>query len=351
MKPATLPERFLKNLALLCPDYKQSIFLVAFSGGLDSTALVHLMGKTVKAENLILAHLNHQLRGSEAERDQRFCHSTAESLGLRLIIETRAVRELAARRRKGLEDAARKARYDFLASAAEAVRARYILTAHQADDQAETMLMSLIKGAGAGGLAGIHPRRTLIPEKGEMDAPPLLLRPLLPFSRAELKVWLLNQGHQWVEDSTNADTHYLRNALRADILPRLTALNPRLLQAVSRGSTILRDEEDFWKEHLTDLWASAIAEEKNGLISFKVSFLLNISKAEQRRLIYEGLLKLWRARPHRNEPLTFEGVEMALELLAGKRCSGLDLPGGLRAGLSKGLLELTQASRFLKGKN
>ncbi|MDL2227141.1 tRNA lysidine(34) synthetase TilS, partial [Deltaproteobacteria bacterium OttesenSCG-928-M10] len=248
-----LPDRFRGSLDALCPDWPERRFLVAFSGGLDSTALLRLAALFISPGQLAAAHLNHQLRGQAAEADQVFAEKIAAGLGLDCLSEKCDVAALAQSRRKGTEEAARQARYDFLGRAAGTWRADYILTAHQADDQAETMLMNFIKGAGSGGLAGIPPRRSAA--NGAV-----ILRPLLPFSRAELRSWLTENGQAWVEDLSNEDLRYRRNAVRNEIIPRLKELNPGLTETLGRTAAVLRAEEDFWREHLQALWARAAVE-------------------------------------------------------------------------------------------
>ena len=329
---------------------------MAYSGGLDSTALLHLLALSLKPEQLAAAHLNHQLRGIEADADQSFAEQTARSLGLCFISKSEDVSALARSRRKGLEEAARKARYRFLCESAVEWSADFVVTAHQADDQAETVLMSLIKGGGAGGLAGIHPRRIIkdgrcLPAKqGDSLKAVELLRPLLPFTRQELREWLVDRGLDWVEDLSNNDRHYLRNAVRQDVAPILRRLNPGLVQALGRTAAILRGEEDFWAGHLADLWARMVDDSQMPeTIRIDRKALRELSLAEQRRLIYEGLLRIWRGRDLAGEPLSFTGVETVLSMLAQTRHPGLDLPGGVRAEVSAGSLCLSLASRFKSG--
>ena len=335
---------FQKHLNAICPEWKESRFLVAFSGGLDSSALLHLAALTFAPNQLAAAHLNHRIR-AEAENDQNFAAEVTEKLNLHFITDQADVPVLAAERKRGLEEAARWARYNFLGQAAELWRADFILTAHQADDQAETIIMRLIKGGGGGGLAGIHPRRPL----GRKNPQPELLRPLLPFSRERLENWLQAQGHTWMEDASNNDDHYLRNCLRLEVLPKLKELNPRLLEAMGRCASILRDEENYWTLRLTGLWTKLVDEKSRpGQLLIDRSGLESLTTAEKRRLIYEAFLMIRRQRTGTPEPLTLAGVEMVIAMLAEPAHKGLDLPGGLRAVLSRERLALSLASRFTK---
>lgn len=346
MTAGRLPDRFRRQLAALSPDWAERRFLAACSGGLDSTALIHLAALALPPDRLAAAHLNHGLRGPAADDDQRLAAETAAALGLDFITEKRDVAALARRRRKGLEEAARRARYDFLQKAAEDFGADFVITAHQADDQAETMLLNLIKGAGPGGLAGIHPRRPLAREKEPGGRTVELLRPLLSFTRAELRAWLVEGGLTWAEDLTNDDPRHRRNLIRRDLLPRLAQINPRLVPALARTAEVMRGEEDFWRLHLAKLWPQVVLAEETAALTLSRRALAALTPAERRRLIYEAMLRIWLARPNPPEPLTFASVETALSLLDAPRPGGLDLPGGLRAEAGADQLRLSPASRL-----
>lgn len=354
MTPDRLPDLFRQRLAALCPEWENSRFLVAYSGGLDSSALIHLAALTLPRDHLGAAHLNHCLRGEAAARDQRFAETTARELGLPLLTENRNVAELAINRRKGLEEAARQARYDFFKKSAKDFQADFVLTAHQADDQAETLMLNLIKGAGPGGLAGIPPRRPLEkpePTRSPESRPVELLRPLLYFTRAQLQAWLIEKNLKWTEDLSNQDPRHRRNLIRRDILPALLKINPRLVQALNRTSEVIRGEEDFWALHLGGLWPRVVTTETPNALILNRQALQELTLAEQRRLIYEALTRIWAARPNPPEPLTFAGVETVLALLKSVRHGGLDLPGGLRAATGRHELRLSLASRLTKQSN
>jgi len=335
---AELPRLFLASLEALEPDWRNSKFLVAYSGGLDSTALLQLTALNLDPGQAAAAHLNHGWRGPAADRDQALAARAAAELGLAFFTEKGDPAGLARRRKKGLEEAARLVRYEFLARAARNWGADFILTAHQADDQAETLLMNFLKGAGPGGLAGIPPRRPL--------AGLVVLRPLLTFSRQELRAWLQARGLAWLEDESNDDRRFRRNAVRKELLPSLRRWNPRLLEALGRSAALMRAEEDFWQSRLAELWPRAVLAESQAGIEMDRHFLALLSLAERRRLVYAGLTRIQRARNLINEPVTFAAVETALNLAAEGRRRGEDLPGGVRASAEGPVLRLTVASRL-----
>lgn len=339
-----LPELFQAALAQLCPQWLQARFLVALSGGLDSTALFLLTIASLPPQQVAAAHLHHGLRGAAADADQLLAQSLAQEAGCAFFSARRPVAALARQRGKGLEEAARRARYEFLDEAAASWGADFILTAHQADDQAETVLLNLLKGAGPAGLAGIPPRRRA---GGGVE----ILRPLLGFSRLQLRRWLESWGRVWAKDLSNGDPRHLRNFLRHSVIPLLKNHNPRLAEALGRSADILRREEEFWREHTARLWAQAEAGAQacSGCLRLRRSVLASLSLAELRRLIYEALRQLWRTRPLSPEPLSFAAVDTVTQLLSLPRHRGLDLPGGLRAELTPELLTLSLASRFRGG--
>jgi tRNA(Ile)-lysidine synthase len=335
--------RFQTHLDTLLPGWPGGRFLVAYSGGLDSTALLHLMARSLPANLLAAAHLNHSLRGPAAAADQSFAQKTAASLGLTFLTGQADVPALARQRRKGVEEAARWARYDFLGRTAASFQADFILTAHQADDQAESVLLNLVKGAGPAALAGIAPRRPLLARPGEGAE---VVRPLLPFDRAELAAWLIGQNLTWVEDLTNQDQRYRRNALRRQGLPALRRLNPRLNQALGRLAALARAEEVYWQGQVEKLRAGLVREEGPAALALERPALERLTVAEQRRLIHACLLKIWLTRRSAPEPMTFATLEMTLSLLGRRRHPGLDLPGGLRAAVTPQVLRLSLASRL-----
>ena len=192
--------------------------LCAVSGGADSVCLLHSCLRLARGGDTTVcaAHYNHCLRGGESDRDERFVRSLCASLGVELRVGRGDVAAYARGRGMGTEEAARELRYAFLEEAADELGCGYILTAHNADDNAETMLMALVRGSGPRGLAGIPPRRGRI------------LRPMLGATRAEIEAYLAENGLEHVEDSTNECTDYTRNRIRKLCMPVLREINPPL---------------------------------------------------------------------------------------------------------------------------
>ncbi len=206
--------------------------IVALSGGADSVALLIALAERGDWQ-LTAAHLNHMIRGEDAERDERFVRALCKRIGVTLICAREDVPALATERREGLETAARAARRAFLLRAMQAEGATAIATAHHLDDQAETVLMHLARGGGVHGAAGMRARVGM------------WAKPLLEVSRREILDFLAARGQDFCEDATNAMCDTARNAVRHRVLPSLEAVYPGAATALSRFAAIAADEDDY----------------------------------------------------------------------------------------------------------
>ncbi len=226
---------------------------VAISGGADSVALLltlHTANTTSRdalGVGLSAVHINHHLRGEESDADQRFVEDLCISLDIPLHLHQADVPARIAQTRadgnpETIEEAARNTRYDFFTTLLSSGHADAILTAHTLDDQAETVLMKLLRGAWTEGLSAIHP--ILAQQKGK------ILRPFLQTRRAEIESFLKSINQPWREDSTNADTAFTRNKIRHEFLPQLRAYNPNLDQTLANLAELAREEESRWQTEL-----------------------------------------------------------------------------------------------------
>ena len=209
--------------------------LCALSGGADSMCLLHIL-RAMAAEGgftVYAAHFNHHLRGEESHRDAAFVSRWCEEHGIPCTIGEGDVSGEAKALGQGVEETARQLRYAFLRRTAEELGCTRIATAHNADDNLETLLLHLTRGAGLHGLAGIPPRR------GE------IVRPLLTTPRADIEAYLEEHHIPHVEDSTNTDEGYARNKLRSQVVPVLRQLNPRVTQRCAETMGYLRADNDY----------------------------------------------------------------------------------------------------------
>lgn len=232
-----------RNFFAQARDTTQTV-IIGVSGGADSICLLHGLWSLAAAWrlNLHVAHLDHNLR-PESSEDAQFVQAMADELGLPCTIETVAVGAL--QTKGGIEDAARRARYEFLGRLAvnvtSAEQVPLIAVGHNADDQAETVLMNFIRGSGLDGLGGMG-WITHLPVP--IDRPVQVVRPLLDTRRAEIVAYLARHNVRWREDGTNSDKKFLRNRLRHDVLPLLKEINPNLLETLGRNAEILRTEAE-----------------------------------------------------------------------------------------------------------
>ena len=227
--------------------------ILMVSGGADSMALLHMaatepldLGDSaglshIAKERLHVLHVNHLLRGEDADADQHFVQETCDSLGVPCTALRVDVAKFAQERDGNVEDVGRRVRYDAARELAQKLcteqgisrQKAKILTAHTADDRAETFMMNVMHGSGMSGLASIPRHRGLI------------YRPLLDYTHDQLKDWLKARGLDWHEDATNTDTHYLRAYMRHNVLPLLKARNPMLVQTVCKIADLMTDEDDY----------------------------------------------------------------------------------------------------------
>jgi tRNA(Ile)-lysidine synthase len=248
--------------------------IVGLSGGADSTALLDLLATLPSFPlRLVAAHLNHTLRGADSETDERFCRDLAA--GYAIPFETRRVdvRAMAAEGALNLEDAGRRARIEFFDELSARWQAAAVCLAHHADDQAETVLMRLLRGSGMTGLAGMPWRNG----RG-------YIRPLLDITRAEIESYLAERRLTWREDTSNADTAFLRNRIRHELLPLLEGYNPAVRKALTATAAIL-SEEDQLLEARTQLAAEQVCSFSNSAATCDIRLLGTHPPALQRRLI------------------------------------------------------------------
>ena len=238
-------KKTLKKYKMLTQGEK---VILGVSGGADSIAMLYALNELVDyGLELIVAHLNHGIRGDEAKGDAEFVKETAKSLRLTFVygeVDTLSFKEES---QLSLEDAARTLRYKFFDQVLNKHYATKIATAHTLDDQAETVLMRLLRGSGSRGLSGIPPVSNSI------------VRPLIDTSRSEIEEYLRSKGVEWVEDSTNESPEFLRNRIRQDLLVELESYNPQIKETLSRTAEILRSEEEFIRKealkHFDDIFS------------------------------------------------------------------------------------------------
>jgi tRNA(Ile)-lysidine synthase len=275
----------------------------ALSGGSDSVALVHLLRTLDESGELSvagLAHFNHQLRPAAAS-DERFCERLAASINCPLLVDREDVEARARRRKQSIEDAARDARYEFLERARIHFQAEVVALGHTRDDQAETFLLRLLRGAGARGLASMHPRR------GHF------IRPLLDCRRLELQKYLEARHHDYVVDESNDDVRIARNRVRVELLPLLERrFNPAIVDALADAAEVARAEWS-WMSNLADVLDSEVGLHASTGRRFDADGLNRAPLALARIVLYKALGVASRGRP-----VSFQQVDAALRVCRGE---------------------------------
>ena len=231
--PYTLPKGFALPHLLSGLD-KSSSILVGFSGGADSSALLHMLceyGKQCGAK-IYAAHINHGIRGSEADRDEDFCRKVCKNLDVEFFSLRADVPAMAKEIKESVETAARNLRYSFFDGLMREHNIPILATAHNANDNIETMIFNLARGSSLSGMCGIPPTRPC--------GAGLVIRPVLEMTKDEIYEYCKLNGIDFVTDSTNTDTDYTRNKIRTEIIPILTEINSGAIKNVSRVSRALR---------------------------------------------------------------------------------------------------------------
>jgi len=252
---------------------------IAVSGGADSVASLRLLLELRKEIGVVLSvvHFNHKLRGADSDEDERFVAQLAQEHRLELRCEGGDVAAYAAEKHLSLETAARQLRYQYFRRLLLGRRLNRIATGHTLDDQAETVLLKIVRGAGTRGLAGIYPKLSFPGSQFSAS----IVRPLLGIRRKDLEAYLLGLGQSWREDKSNRDLRHMRNRVRHGILPRLEHyLNPGVREALAETAEIARAEEEFWQKEVSRVLPSVWARS-----ALTVSALANLPLALQRRVI------------------------------------------------------------------
>ncbi len=235
MPNVDLPVGFKQPSLLSGLDGNEAI-LVGFSGGADSTALLHILWRYSKQSGcrLCAAHINHGIRGEEADRDENFCRAFAEKLGIELFVLHADLPSIAKQSGESIETAARRVRYDYFAKIMREQNIRILATAHNANDNLETLIFNIARGSGLGGMCGIPDSR---PTEGGV-----VIRPILSMEKSEILEYCEKNSLSFVTDSTNTDTDYTRNLIRAKIIPIMQEINSGAVRNAQRTCENLRED-------------------------------------------------------------------------------------------------------------
>jgi tRNA(Ile)-lysidine synthase len=283
--------------------------LVAVSGGSDSVALAYLLTELAQCNELRVAgiiHLNHQLRPA-ADDDEAFCAALAARLGWPFLARRADVAGRAQSERRSVEDAARAARYEFFEQARLQLEADAIALGHTRDDQAETFLLRLLRGAGSRGLSGMHPRRGCV------------IRPALDCRRSELRSFLEERGLPFVHDESNDDVSIPRNRVRAELLPLLERrFNPAIVDVLADEAAIARDQWQWIDAAARQASVGVVTRPSAAIWEIDTTVLARIPLALARVVVRDALVEASGGRP-----ISFRHVEEALRLTGSADAPGL----------------------------
>ena len=293
--------------------------LVAVSGGADSVALLRGLLQLRESQKLTLraAHLNHQLRGVDADSDADWVAALCRQHDVPCDIELAPVRALAEQTRRGLEETARDVRYDFLRATATRHGCDAVAVAHTADDQAETVLHHILRGTGLTGLRGMEWSRSL----GDSTR---LIRPMLAIWRTEVEEFLAGLGQDFRQDATNQDVSLTRNRLRHDLLPRLEQdFNPRVREHLCQLAEQSAGCEEATRIAADMLLDTALLDQSEQVVRLRRDALAQVSRA----LAREVFVRLWQRVNWPRQAMTFSHWDRLVDFVQSDQPAATDLPG------------------------
>lgn len=297
--------------------------VVAVSGGPDSVALLHILhaiaSRSEQCLSLVCAHINHGFRPEESREEAEFVEGLAKRLGVPFELGNLHVPSYMEQSGKGTQLAAREKRYEYLHAVAEKYEAASIALAHHADDQAETVMMRILRGSGASGLAGMRMKR----REHNVN----LIRPLLRTYKTEILQACQESGIPYRIDSSNLQNKYARNAIRLDVLPFLGQYNGQLAESLNRLADTLSEEDDYMQQATHQAYRNLVTPKDEGL-TFQIGSFTSLHAALQRRLIKLILNYL----PFGKEESDFIKIERVRQgaIQSTPTTWSLDLGGGLQ---------------------
>ncbi len=282
--------------------------IAAISGGPDSVFLLHFLTQT-KAK-IILAHLNHNLRQKDSDKDQKFVEELAAEHKIPCRIKSVKIKDISAKSKKGLEETGRIQRYKFFNDLAKKHNADFIITAHHADDNLETIILNLTRGTTLKGLIGIEEIAKPSPKQNSKSR---IFRPLLPFSKKQILNYLKLKKITYRLDKSNKDKTYSRNFIRHEIIPKLQKLNPNLSETIAKNSENLKEIHEFL-EQKAQIWLHKNLQ-KNAKFAKSTSFPASAFKKQSKALQKAILLNLHKKLTGDTQNISAENINEILNLI------------------------------------
>lgn len=291
--------------------------LVGFSGGPDSTCLLYILDRLRNKYKLKIsaAYIDHCLRPEETPEETDFCKKICISLGVDFFTESVDVKELAKREKISIQEAARILRYEALDYLSLRIKANKIAVGHNADDQAETVIMRLLRGSGPAGLSGIPPVRKKI------------IRPLIEVERREIEEYLKLNNISTVTDSSNQSQKYLRNVIRQRLIPIIKEISPQATRIISKTAEIMREENDFINVQVTKALMRLMSRKSDSRVELFCNPMEVLNLVILRRALRTAIDSVRDLRG-----IEFEHIERIIDLIKkGKPGDRVYLPRGIRA--------------------
>ncbi|MBM7855985.1 tRNA(Ile)-lysidine synthase [Desulfohalotomaculum tongense] len=318
---------FIQSHQMINPG---ELVLVAVSGGADSVALLHMLCNLKEKLNISLhvAHLNHMFRGEESREDARFVKALCQAWQVPCTVAEKDVSQYRKKHRLSSQVAAREVRYNFLEQVAQQQGAGVIALAHHADDQAETVMLNLIRGAGLSGLAGILPVR---------DSRYRYIRPLLEIRRRDIERYCKENGLKYRTDSSNKKTIYLRNKVRMHLMSILEKeYNPEIVSSLGRMAELCREEDRYIDQQVLKLWESVVCGINKNRVELDLKKFNRLHLAVQRRVIRYAWIKLTGGQ----KDLSFYHVEAVIKQCKNLNLATVELPGGYKCKVTYSKIQL-----------
>ena len=323
-----ITERILSSLREECGWKPHKLLVIGVSGGADSLTLAHCLRQA--GVNFLAAHLDHGLRPSSA-REAEWVRALFSSWGLPCSIRRVEVGGFAREHKLGLEEAARRCRYEFLFRVAEENRAQAVAVGHTADDQVETILMHFIRGSGINGLRGIQPRALLT----EFHPSLPVFRPMLGIKRSETEAYCRDNQLDYLSDESNINTSFFRNRLRHEIIPALEAANPAFRKVITRNARVMRADAELLAGLEEQALRGCLREQSGKSVLLDKDVFLHLDEGLQRRVLLRAVSQL---RPNLRD-LGADTLDRALSCLRADQ-TRFDLPGNLEVWNQQGGIRL-----------
>ncbi|WP_457552838.1 tRNA lysidine(34) synthetase TilS [Desulfobacula sp.] len=337
----TIKRNFIKTITRTIADFnlldqKDSV-LTAVSGGSDSVCLMlSLLALKEKYKITIgIAHLNHLLRGEESFRDETFVKTLAKKFGLVFHCEKIDVKAHAKKHGLSIEEAGREVRYNFFNQIAKTHGYKKIATGHNKNDNAELVLMNLLRGSGTKGLSGIPPKRD-----------DRFIRPLIQVPKTQILDFLTVQNQTFVSDSSNMDMTYLRNKIRHNLIPHIQSeYNPEITNTLDRLSSILRQEEDFWNTKTQKAFYGCLIKTQPHCLTFSKSLMTSLHPALLKRVLRKAIQTVKTDLKRISLAHITDIIDFSFNTSPG---ISLDLPGQIRVYKSKDIIMIKKETQPLR---